>query len=129
MIERFTLGIRCGALQDWLKSKECLRRASLMPVAPLPEPKKHKFKYRLPKLKSYKGGDIPEYFWKLWQKRSLKSAVFGNASWIVPSRLLGAAIKRGAPVDSKLVRVCGVLENGANIPENPKTILKNPKKS
>ena len=73
-----------------------LRLASLTPVPPLPEPKKHKFKYQLPKLKSYRGGDIPAQFWNLWLKRPLREAISSNASYISPIKLMDAATKRGA---------------------------------
>ena len=84
-------------------------------MPPLPEPKKHKFKYQLPKLKSYRGGDIPAQFWNLWLKRPLREAISSNTSWISPVKLMDAAIKRGAPIDSRLVKACSVLEGGANI--------------
>ena len=109
------VGIKPGARLLWEKRKALLKKARELPVAPLPPPKLHKFKYRLPKLLSYKGEEVPNYFWNLWTKLPLAAAVAGNSSWIIYGRLLEAASKRGAAIDTRMLRACSVLKDGADI--------------
>ena len=94
---------------DWLK------RARELPVAPLPAPKTHKFKFNLPKLPSYKASDVPISFWGLWKRLPLEQAVVGNSSWIIDSKLLEAASSRGIPIGARILKACSVLKDGANI--------------
>lgn len=86
-----------------------------VPVAPLPPPKVHKFKYELPRLASYADHEVPEHFWAEWWKRPLKQAIEENSSWINPECLKQAALMRGMPFGESLERVCTMLERGAVI--------------
>lgn len=108
-------GIRHGARLDWAQEKQLLQKVLLAPVAPLPAPKQHSFKYGLPVLPSYKPSEVPFEFWGLWWKRPLASGVRDNSSWIDPDKLCAAAVARGVPEGGKLLRVCKILKEGANI--------------
>ena len=85
-----------------------------MPVAPLPPPKLHKFKYSLPQLDSYKPSEVPLEFWDHWQKLPLGQAIAGNKSWINPVALMQAARDRGVQPEG-LLESCSMLEQGADI--------------
>ena len=84
-----------------------------VPVAPLPPPKVHKFKYELPRLASYVDDEVPESFWADWWKRPLKQAIEDNRSWIDPERLRQAAVVRGVHLGESFERMCSMLEGGA----------------
>ena len=92
-----------------------MRDVALAPVTPMPPPKKHTFKYQLPRLSSYEPAVIPEGFWAHWWKRPLGPAVLENVSWISPARLWDVAVAQGIPGGGRLRRVCDVLEFGADI--------------
>ena len=110
-----TSGIKRWARLDWAQEKLLLRQVALAPVAAMPAPKQHSFKYELPALPSYEPSEVPEEFWRHWWKRPLSSAVLENASWIDPEKLLSAAVGRGMAEDGRLQRVCKVLRDGANL--------------
>lgn len=110
-----SLGVYRGARANWRRAQTLLRRAAVVPVAPLPPPKQHKFAYNLPRLSSYVTGTVPDDFWRHWQKLSLTDAVASNASWVNPARLLQEAERISFPLTDKLRRVCWVLEHGATL--------------
>ena len=85
------------------------------PPAPVPPPKKHKFKFSLPKLESYAPRDVPSSFWDRWQKLPLPEALAGNRSWISADALRRVAARQGGIIDGRLTQVCHILEQGAEI--------------
>ena len=109
------LGIHPVARQRWANKRDLVHFAWRMPLPDLPAPKRHKFKYSLPKLSSYEAEDVPPEFWSRWEKLSLSEGLAQNASWISPVALRGAAEARGVLIDERMEQVCLMLENGAEI--------------
>ena len=99
----------------WANKRNLVHFAWRMPLPALPAPKRHKFKYSLPKLSSYAAEDVPPGFWDRWEKLSLREGVAQNESWISPVALRNAAEARGVLIDEKVEQVCLMLENGAEI--------------
>ena len=111
----YTEGINLVARQQWEGFQQLLRKAATLPVAPLPPPKQHSFKYNLPELPSYAPEHVPHSFWDNWWKRPLHQAMEENLSWICPDKLQAAVVSRGGRVDGKVARVCHTLRVGADI--------------
>ena len=99
----------------WAQKRDLVHLAWKTPLSALPPPKKHKFKYSLPRLTSYAAEDVPASFWDNWDKLSLEQGLAQNQSWISPVALRQAAVARGVLVDERLERLCLILEKGAEI--------------
>ena len=110
-----TSGIGREAQLAWAQEKQLLRSVALAPVAALPAPKQHTFKYELPALVSYKPSEVPAAFWEQWWKRPLDSGVRDNLSWIDPDKLWAKAVANGVLGGAKLRKVCRVLREGADL--------------
>ena len=100
-------------MREWEEHCANWTLAMTAPVAPLPPPKVHTFKYQLPRLPSYAAEDVPEDYWDSWWKRPLGLAMAEEKSWIDPERLRQAALKRGMPEGETLKFICTMLRDGA----------------
>ena len=109
------LGVHPTARFMWENRRNLVHLAWMTPLAALPPPKKHKFKYNLPKLSSYAAEDVPPHFWDSWEKLPLREGLAQNVSWISASALKLAAESRGVRVDKSVEAICHMLENGAKI--------------
>ena len=99
----------------WAMKKALMYLVFFTPLAPLPPPKKHKFKFTLPRLSSYAPRDVPSSFWDNWQKRSLPEALANNSSWISAAALRRVSARQGGAVDGRLEQACRILEQGADL--------------
>ena len=104
-----------GAKLVWAEEKALLKKVALTPVAPMPPPKQHTFKYKLPPLDSYKPSEVPADFWKHWWKRPLDLAIKENDSGISAEKLQEAYLSRGLLFGGKVAKVCKVLRDGADL--------------
>ena len=95
--------------------RDLVHLAWTTPLAALPPPKQHKFKFELPRLASYAAQDVPHSFWEKWEKLPLPKALAENKSWISSSALRQAALVREVVVDERFEEVCRILDEGAEI--------------
>ena len=103
------------AKKRWSEMRDLVHFAWRTPVKALPPPKKHKFKFQLPRLSSYAAQDVPESFWAQWSKLPLSKGLAENKSWISSSALREAAKSRGVMMDERMEKVCKILDEGADL--------------